>query len=226
MESRRRKLQDELTGKDHGVDEEAVKSDANERPVFPEVRDDEALARVVRELRRMPELEPPPVLLRGVMDAVHARKLSHWARFCRWTRSPRSITFTPLQVIPGVAGVVAACLILVFLLGKGDREKPVGLVETHSRVPVVLNLRMPDARSVAVVGTFNDWRASGYEMRRDSDGSAWTVTLWLPEGRYEYAFLVDGGSTVPDPSAPLHQDDGFGSRNAVLIVGNHYDNSI
>jgi len=203
-----------------------VKPNINEQPVFQEVQGDEGLARVVREIRCMPELEPPPTLLRGVMDAVRAPHLSRWARFCRWFRSPRSITFTPLQIVPGAVGLVAVSVIMVLLLSKGEGEKPIALMETPGIVPVVLNLRMPEARSVAVVGTFNDWRASGYEMRRGSDGSVWTVTLWLPEGRYEYAFLVDGDNTVPDPSAPLHQDDGFGSRNAVLIVGSNHEKSI
>lgn len=206
--------------------EGAVKPDIDEQSVFQEVRGDEDLARVVRELRCMPELDPPPALLCRVMDAVRAPRLSRWARFCRWCRSPRSVTFTPLQVVPGAAGLVAVSVILVLLFSKGNGEKPAALMEMTGRVPVVLNLRMPDARSVAVVGTFNDWRASGYEMHRGSEGSVWTVTLWLPEGRYEYAFLVDGGITVADPLAPLHQDDGFGSQNAVLIVGSHHERSI
>lgn len=203
-----------------------MKPDSNEQAVFQEVQGDEGLARVAQDVRRMPELDPPPALVRGVMDAVRAPRLSRWARFCRWFRSPRSITFTPLQVIPGTVGVVAVSMVLILLFSKGNGEKPLALMETTGRVPIVLNLRMPDARSVAVVGTFNDWRASGYEMHRGSVGSVWTVTLWLPEGRYEYAFLVDGGTTMPDPSAPLHQDDGFGSWNAVLIVGSNHEKSI
>jgi len=33
-------------------------------------------------------------------------------------------------------------------------------------------------------------------------------------------------SLVPDPVAGLHEDDGFGSQNAILLVGNGNGSSI
>ena len=39
----------------------------------------------------------------------------------------------------------------------------------------------------------------------------------LPKGRYEYMFVIDG-AWVTDPNAIGHVDDGFGNRNAVLVI--------
>lgn len=50
--------------------------------------------------------------------------------------------------------------------------------------------RIPRARSVAVVGSFNEWDPSAHRLRRESD--EWTIAVSLPPGRYAYLFLVDG----------------------------------
>ena len=111
---------------------------------------------------------------------------------------------------------------------KGSEQR-VGpdLAQTQTAVPVVFSLRLPGARSVAVIGTFNEWHPQGYEMQALRNGDqTWTLMLPLPNGRYEYAFLVDGKEIIPDPRAPFYQDDGFGNRNAVLIVGNDNEKAI
>jgi len=52
-----------------------------------------------------------------------------------------------------------------------------------------------------------------------NEKGVWSITLPLPEPElYTYSFIVDGKSWVPDPGAEVFQDDGFGSRNAVLRV--------
>ena len=55
-------------------------------------------------------------------------------------------------------------------------------------------------------------------MKWDESRKAWIVSLSLEKGRYEYAFLVDGEKIVPDPSALIDQDDGFGNKNSVLVI--------
>jgi hypothetical protein len=47
--------------------------------------------------------------------------------------------------------------------------------------------------------------------------------LPLQPGRYEYKFVVDGEG-IADPFAAEHNDDGFGSSNAVLEVRPPADN--
>jgi 1,4-alpha-glucan branching enzyme len=75
----------------------------------------------------------------------------------------------------------------------------------------------PDARIVQAAGDFNGWNPTQTPLEQTSDG-AWTVTLPLEPGRYEYSFVVDGEQWIGDPFAAEQSDDGFGSRNAVLEV--------
>ena len=63
-------------------------------------------------------------------------------------------------------------------------------------------------------------------MKKDETKGAWTLVLQLPAGRYEYAFVLDGQTIIPDPLAEFYEDDGFGNQNGVLIVGNHHDKAI
>ena len=75
----------------------------------------------------------------------------------------------------------------------------------------------PGARTVGVAGDFNGWDPVQTLLEPSASG-AWTVTLPLEPGRYEYMFVVDGTQWIADPFAAEQQDDGFGSRNAVLDV--------
>lgn len=75
----------------------------------------------------------------------------------------------------------------------------------------------PSARSVALVGDFSDWDASRFKMERVSNDGAWSVTVPLLPGRYEYQFEVDGKLRVNDPTRPQTSSD-FGSANSVVTV--------
>ena len=75
----------------------------------------------------------------------------------------------------------------------------------------------PQAANVSLVGDFNGWDASKMPMVRTPNSGLWTVTLPLPAGRHLYQFVVDG-TWIPDPSAPIAGDDGFGHANSVRLV--------
>jgi 1,4-alpha-glucan branching enzyme len=82
--------------------------------------------------------------------------------------------------------------------------------------PVEFSLDQPQARSVAVAGTFNDWDVNRTPLRLNSEGT-WKATVWLPAGRYEYRFVVDG-QWISDPGARESVQNTFGSTNSVLVV--------
>jgi hypothetical protein len=130
-----------------------------------------------------------------------------------WLMEPRTIRVSPLG---GLAA--AACLLLalgLFFKNNGRIEigpTPAGLS------PVTFVLAAPSAREVAVIGSFNGWKAAGWTMRNDPATGLWTLTTALPPGSHEYVFLVDGTTPVADAAAALNVDDGFGSRNSVLLV--------
>jgi 1,4-alpha-glucan branching enzyme len=77
-------------------------------------------------------------------------------------------------------------------------------------------LHMPQAKSAVVAGTFNSWDPKRTPLRRDTAG-AWKTTVWLPPGRYEYRFIVDG-EWLSDPRAKESTQNGFGSQNSVIVV--------
>ena len=83
--------------------------------------------------------------------------------------------------------------------------------------PIVFELEAPAARSVQVLGDFNDW-ARGASMQRGADGR-WRLTTLLPPGRYIYAFLVDGRRFTRDPLRDAVEDRDFGVTGSEVVVG-------
>jgi len=81
--------------------------------------------------------------------------------------------------------------------------------------PIDFSLNMPHAQSVSVAGSFNDWDIKRTPMRKE--GQSWKATVWLPPGRYEYRFVVDG-QWLSDPSARETVANDFGNTNSVLTV--------
>jgi len=76
---------------------------------------------------------------------------------------------------------------------------------------------MPAAKSAAVAGSFNGWDQKRNPLQKDSNGG-WRTTLWLPPGRYEYRFVVDGAQWCNDPVAKESVPNEFGSTNSVIVV--------
>lgn len=93
-------------------------------------------------------------------------------------------------------------------------EQPTTAAPEETADVELLNVRLPGATEVEVVGSWNNWQP--VHMTR-AEGTFFTV-LHLPRGRYEYMFRVDGERWVQDPGAPLSRDDGFGRRNSILEI--------
>lgn len=78
-----------------------------------------------------------------------------------------------------------------------------------------LQARLPGAKSVAVVGSFNDWNPRRDPMERQ--GELWTKSLNLPPGRHEVMMWVDGETRLP-PDCPSEIPDGFGGMSCVVTI--------
>jgi anti-sigma-K factor RskA len=102
-----------------------------------------------------------------------------------------------------------------------DARVPGSDVALAARQPEDESVRLvcyaPDAARVSVAGSFNAWSVQGAPMR-PVGGGLFAVDLTLPEGRHEYMFVVNGERWIPDPTAPLAADDGFGQRNSVIEI--------
>ena len=133
-------------------------------------------------------------------------------------------------LVPAIASLAVAAT-FAFLVVRGStesRETPIAS-NTQQLMPVAntgeervvlqdvtLSIYLPKAKSVGVMGAFNDWDAKRSPMTRGADGS-WTITLRLPPGSYEYQFLTNGNTRMTDPTAPA-TDSEFGEANSVLTV--------
>ncbi len=91
----------------------------------------------------------------------------------------------------------------------------VGQAVSRGRV-VQFSVQVPGTpRTVAVSGTFSDWRPIA--LKRGTGGS-WMASVIVAPGTHQYGFLIDGGVWyVPEDAADVI-DDGFGRKNVTLIV--------
>ena len=76
----------------------------------------------------------------------------------------------------------------------------------------------PQATSVFIAGTFNDWHPKVTEMLNVGNGR-WAKELTLAPGGYEYRLVVDG-QWMADPACHDSVPNPFGGRNSVLTVLN------
>lgn len=131
----------------------------------------------------------------------------------------RSLSLSPL----GAATLALALLAAGAALRAGWRSPagspapPPAVSSAHARV-VEFVFVAPRAYDVVVVGDFNGWDRRATPMRRVQSGRAWTAVVAIPEGRYNYAFVVNGTRWLADPAAPMAPDDGYGLRSSVLVV--------
>src|SRR3989449_11487178 len=96
-------------------------------------------------------------------------------------------------------------------------ERSVPVLGEHEGIAQFV-ARFPGARSVQVVGSFNDWRTGTILLEdRDHDG-VWRAVVVLPAGMHEDMFVVDGERWGPDYSADRFVEDDFGPENSEVIV--------
>ena len=156
-------------------------------------------ARVMAEIRQIPA-EP------RTDGSLH--------RVTRWFTRPRAVTFRlrPAWTLGLAAGLAA---ILLVPAGPGGGQTP-GAAEGIAQFVG----HFPGARSVEVVGSFNDWSRGTLHLRDDNHDGIWHGAVVLPAGQHEYMFVVDGERWVTDPLAGRFVDDGFGAgqENSLLIV--------
>jgi hypothetical protein len=196
-------------------------------------------------------LAPPLAVVQGGAEPAprrHARPAARpaerahpLARGVRWLSRPRAVRISPLGALAAAGIAIAAMFGLRRdaarrgdLLATG--EHPVAATGEHvvpaAATPAAARGRdtvfvtrfvfvAPDAKQVALVGDFNDWKQNATPLVRVAQGGrggVWTVELPLAAGRYSYAFLIDGHRWTPDPAAPRAVGDDFGRPSSVVTV--------
>lgn len=174
----------------------------------------------IRLLRALPDLEPDPDFLERLMRRLPERHPTPLMRLRLWATRPLRLTLTPLRLAPVLGLLLAALIVLPLFPRSAPHDAPSPGSPDAVGVRFVLHDQHRALHSVAVLGSFNEWRPGGFEMRYDDRARAWTLSAHLPRGSHEYVFLVDGERTEPDPQAAFFKDDGFGRRNSVLLLEN------
>lgn len=182
-----------------------------ERPMEtlpPELRREAELARglLLDAIDRRPVTLPDSLDAR-VMARVARQETGSWNRAWRWLSAP-----TVPRWVLAVPIAAAAAVLLLIQMRPSTPPAP-----QRSSVSVRFELYAPHASRVTLAGTFNRWDPAATPLVRVGSDGMWTVTLALPAGQHQYAFIVDGRNWVTDPVAPAI-DDGFGRRNSVVSV--------
>jgi 1,4-alpha-glucan branching enzyme len=113
-----------------------------------------------------------------------------------------------------IINVVVLLFICISLTGCGP-----GRLGPEERLEgVYFPFYAPEARSIAIAGSFNQWDFSKDILIGPDKHGVWSIILPLPAGRYEYLFVVNGKEWKLDPGAPP-VDDGLGGRNSVVVIG-------
>lgn len=202
---------------------------------------DELIDSIARELRRPVAVGGADFTARLMAEvergprpgfAPPKRKENAVVRVLEWAARPRTVRMSPLIGLAAAAGIAALAVLAtperVRFVDRGSDTAvvPFNIKVSDPRTPkaedasdsVEFVLHAPDARSVAVAGDFNDWNATVTPLARRHDG-LWVARVPLPAGRYEYTFVVDGATWMPDPAAPAAPGGDFGATNSVLVVG-------
>ncbi|MBX9929438.1 MAG: hypothetical protein K2X99_11045 [Gemmatimonadaceae bacterium] len=184
-----------------------------------EGREDDILMRAVAVLRPLPARHPR--VIARILATTAGRSRSWAGRLQRWMTAS-----VPRPLAAAVAGLT---LVAGYVVGVRRDESTAEFAAVSASTPVrtVANvagqgvqfvLDAPSARSVAVVGDFNEWSATASPLVREPGSGAWTTTVALPPGRHVYAFIVDGVRWTMDPHAPLAPDADFGRAGSVVLV--------
>lgn len=182
--------------------------------------DDPALERLAGELRQQPPVDP--ALDDRVMALVrqHGPAQRRWRVVVRvrdWLVEPRTLRCSPL------AGLAIAALVLLAVaagirigLSGGNRAALTSAAAEAQWVRFVFTA--PEAAQVSLVGDFNNWDPAATPLHATSAEGVWSVSVPLPAGRHDYAFVVNGQDWKPDPAAPPAARSDFGTPNSVVTV--------
>lgn len=217
----------ELRGRVLELEQLAMDAANLPRPVVPPG----FAARVLKQATALPSASvvspPPPRLRQGLAGALRAKadgfsrteiRTSTWRRALDAFWAPRAFRWNLAGAAAFAVVLLAVGAVLATTLKRPAPMVAQSPTPQERRVVLVrLVVVQPGAHAVQAAGDFNGWNPTRTPLEQTSDG-AWTATLPLEPGRYEYQFVVDGERWIGDPFAAEQSDDGFGSRNAVLDV--------
>ena len=182
------------------------------------------LEQLLLDVGRLPRPEVPARFVARVLERLGPPAPPLWQRLADALWTPRTLRWN--LATAGVLLVTASLVVarLPWRWAPGDATRASvdatrASVDATPAAPVLVRLVVvrPGARTVEAAGDFNGWNPASTPLSPATNG-AWTATIPLQPGRYEYMFVVDGRQWIVDPFATERAEDGFGAQNAVLEV--------
>jgi hypothetical protein len=146
-----------------------------------------------------------------------------------WLRTEKTFRVNPLGALAVAAGIAAIIAVSGIAVGlrisaRTSVAASNGAIQSASTAPPdtvqVVRFVFVDsgAKSVELVGDFNEWAKGSNILRRSGAPGVWSASVPLSPGRHEYAFIINGSRWVADPLA-LKSSDDFGTESSVIRVG-------
>lgn len=184
-------------------------------------RDDEFAERIAQPLRA-PEVLAPDFEARLMVQARAevARQRAVQARRSWWT-TRRMVMASPLAGLALAAGIAALAAISTLTVARRATRQTPSVAVLHDTVQLVrFVFADSSARTVSLVGDFNGWARERTPLHATARAGVWAVSVPLPPGRHEYAFIVNGERWVADPLSPGNRDE-FGTESSVLLLASN-----
>jgi hypothetical protein len=186
------------------------------------------IERVADHLRSPEHLDPSfdgrlMEKVRVEASQLHSGKI----RTASWWRTQRVVRFSPLGAIALAAGVSMFVALSTLAVGSRVRNSSgepralaaAGKSPTSDTVNLIRFVFVDsNAQTVELVGDFNEWTKGATQLKRSGAPGVWAVSVALPAGRHEYAFIINGTRWIADPLATKSSDD-FGTESSVIQVG-------
>jgi Glycogen recognition site of AMP-activated protein kinase len=183
--------------------------------------------RVARDLRKPERLDTSfdVRLMESVRRERHSTSVVGSSR-SSWWRKEHVIRVSPIAATALAAGISMFVALSTLAVGSKIWSRPSGSapaqVAAAPRTDTVNVVRFvfadPSAKSVELVGDFNEWTKGATNLKPSGAPGVWTVSVPLHSGRHEYAFIVNGTRWIADPLAAKSSDD-FGTESSVIHVG-------
>lgn len=112
------------------------------------------------------------------------------------------------------AGVALGAAVLFML----PTSIPIAIpsITVSTEIPHRFVIYRPHAEQADIIGTFTNWQPLA--MEKIGPSGYWSLTLNLPEGEYQYSYLVEDGQQITDPTVSERVQDDFGGENSILSV--------
>ena len=80
----------------------------------------------------------------------------------------------------------------------------------------VFEVKLPDARSVSLLGDFNEWDPEKHVMKKGKNG-IWKAEVKLSPGEYQFLYFADQTQWVTDDNC-ARVISGMGTENSIAVI--------